>query len=103
MDKQEIIKGIQDLEVRVDWINYEGNTYETVKIKKQIETDNYWIDLNFDVTVKFEDYDFYLIDNVGLIDFEVSDKLIGSMVISEYNFGWYFTEDEITNELNIDV
>jgi hypothetical protein len=103
MDKQEIIKGIRDLEVRIDWITFEQNQYETVEITKQIETDNYWIDLEFEVTVKFESYDFYEVDNVELLDFAVSSKLDGSMLISEYNLGWYFTEDEITNEINIEL
>lgn len=103
MDKKEIIKGIQGLEVIVDWINYEGNQYETAKVKKQIETDKYWIDIEFDVRVEFEDYNFYVIDNVELIDFKLSIKDESDFAITNTNLGWYFTEDEITNEINIEI
>jgi hypothetical protein len=103
MNKVEIIKGIQDLEVRIDWINYEGNKQETVEITKQIETDNYWIDFEIEVTVQFDSPDFYEVYNVGLIDFKLSIKGESDFAITNTNLGWYFTEDEITNEINIEL
>lgn len=103
MNKAEIIKGINDLKVVIDWISFEQNQYETETIKKQIETKNYWIDIEFEVTVKFESYDFYEVDNVELLDFKLSIKGESDFAITEYNLGWYFTEDEITNEINIQL
>ena len=101
--KAEIIKALQDYEIRMDWFTFEGSIHSSIKQSYQIKTDNYWIDIEIEVTVEWESLDFYELHNVELLDFKVSHKDDSDFVVDFFNFNDYFTEDEITDLLNIEI
>ena len=101
--KAEIIEALKDYEIRIDWFTFEGDECSSIKQTYQIKTDNYWIDIEIEVRVKWESLDFYELDNVELLDFKVGGRFIDYCIIDETNLNDYFTEDEITDLLNIEI
>jgi hypothetical protein len=100
--KAEIIKALQDFEIRMDWFEYDGSIHSSIKQSYQIKTDNYWIDIEIEVTVEWESLDFYELYNIELLDFVVTNE--NDTLIDETNFHDYFKKEyEITDELNIEI
>jgi hypothetical protein len=103
MNKPEILKALNNVNHTFDWITFEGELYETETVSFEIESEHHNIDLEVEITVRFESYDFYEMDQINLTKFEVHYKDGGHTMIDEENFELFYTEDEILDNITIEI
>jgi len=101
-EREEVIELLKTVIYTFDWINFEDNLRESRTRSFELQSKNYWVDLEVEVTVKFESNDFYEIDEIGLIDFAVFNRY-GETLVDADTLEQHFTEDEIIDNLNIFV
>ena len=101
-EREEVIELLKTVIYTFDWINFEDNLRESRTHSFELQSKNFWVDLEVEVTVKFESNDFYEIDDIKLIDFKVSDRC-DEILVDADTLEQHFTEDEIIDNLNIFV
>ena len=99
--KAEIIKALKQVEHTFDWFSPEGDEFTSDTKSFEIETENYYIDLEVEVLVRFTSYDEYEMDELNVIDWMVSNKRTNELLI-DCTFKT-ITEDEILDNINIEL
>ena len=99
--KAEIIKALKQVEHTFDWFTPEGDEFTSDTKSFEIETENYYIDLEVEVLVRFTAYDEYEMDELNVIDWMVSNKRTNELLID----GTFktITEEEIKNLIDIQL
>ena len=96
--KQEVIEAIKT--ITVDGSNtsfhFQGDYWASESFTKQIQTKNYWMDLDFKVTVNFVDMQEYKFSDCDIEKFKVFD-LLGNEI------DCHITDDEIIFNININL
>ena len=67
--QNELLKA--DYTIGIDDVQFDGSIYETKTYYKQIETENFLIDLEVEVQFQFESLEYFEITEHQLIDIEV--------------------------------
>ena len=72
--KQEILDKLREVESNFDYIEFDGDVFGSDTISKEVETENYLIVLEIELTVKFSDYREYEYEDATISSFEVYNQ-----------------------------
>ena len=98
--KQEILDKLREVESNFDYIEFDGDVFGSDTISKEVETENYLIVLEIELTVKFSDYREYEYEDATISSFEVYNQ-DSEIVIS--NEDTIITDEQILSRIDINL
>lgn len=93
--KKEITDKLKTMLFHQDW--FAGDTVEVHSIFKEVVTDNYYFDIDVEITYAKNNIDEYEIDSFGVALFQVFDKHGNTLVSNEDDT---FTDNDFKECLN---
>lgn len=94
--KTEVLEALQEINVNSEDFEFDGETWSTCEYTKQIETENYWIDIDFSIMVTWISYKELIYDSIDVKQFKVWDKLGNEQKVN-------ISDQEIENYININI
>ena len=98
--KQEILDKLKEVEFNFDYIEFDGDVFGSDTISKEVETENYLIILEIELTVRFSDYQEYEYEDATISSFEVYNQ-DSEIVIN--NDDTIITDEQILSRIDINL